>query len=99
MSNKSPRKIRSSQRQQLRMRFLIAAGVSCLALGLGFLIYLQLSEPESSKAEIQTPVSHENMPVDMNVETLLIQSPDTNQRNGMNYKVARPLSQTPQFSK
>ncbi|MBK8413775.1 MAG: hypothetical protein IPL22_04170 [Bacteroidetes bacterium] len=99
MNNRNPKKLKSSQRQKLSARRIIIAGISFAAIAIGAMIYFQLNESEPTKAENGTFLTHENLPVDLNISAVMIQAPDTLQRNGARYKIPKPLSQTPAIPK
>ena len=92
MNSKKSYKQKNSQRQRFRLRFAIIAGFSIAALAAGIFFYIQLSRSEVSKAEDGSSLSAETLPVEMVVEQLVIALPDTNNRNGARYKIAKPLT-------
>ena len=99
MKARKPNKIRTSIRQKLSARFVIATGVSLAAITAGIFFYLQLTKTEPSKASSNQMIIEGNLPVDLVVDQLAITPVDTNMRQGNRYKVAKPLSLTPTLTK
>jgi hypothetical protein len=60
-------------------------------------LYLEFSQTESSKAEESKILTPGMLPVEMNIDEAVIAPADTNIRDGAQYKIARPLSETPAF--
>lgn len=77
------------------MRLILAAGISAAIIAIVFVIYFQFFQNEITRAKNIESITPENMPVDLNITDLVIESTDTLMRNGNRYKVAKPLSQTP----
>jgi hypothetical protein len=90
-------RVRKKLRQKFSYRLVVITGVSVLAIATGFFIYFQVSNPESSHAQQVVGLSQDALPVEMEVQDMVIAPADTQSRNG-NYKVAKPLSLTPQYS-
>ena len=99
MKARKPNKIRTSIRQKLSARIVIAAGVSLAALSAGIFFYLQLTKTEQSKASANQIIIEGNLPVDLVVDQLVITPVDTLMRQGNRYKVAKPLTLTPTLTK
>lgn len=98
MNHKKPNKLRSSQRQKLSHKMVVAAGISVLLITIIIITYIQFFKTETSKAENTDNLTMQSLPVDFRVEKIATVSPDTNSRNGLNYKIAKPLSLTPKIS-
>ncbi len=99
MNPKKSNKQKNSQRQRFTLRIAIIAGFSFAAIAAGIFFYLQITKTEPTKAEGGLATTLEQLPVEMVVEQMVIALPDTNNRNGVRYKVAKPLALTPQISK
>ncbi len=84
-----------SQRQRMTVRLVVAVGISFFAIATGIFLYLQLTNSESSKADNTTLINRENLPVDMVIDQMVVNTVDTIERNGNRCKVAKPLSLTP----
>jgi hypothetical protein len=99
MNPKKSNKQKNSQRQRFTLRIGIIAGFSVAAIAAGIFFYIQITKTEPSKADDGQAHTMEQLPVEMIVDQMVIALPDTNNRNGARYKVAKPLSLTPQISK
>lgn len=95
MDSKKLKKIRTAQRQKFSMRLVIAAGISMAILSIVFIIYFQFFQNDLIKAKNTESLTLDHLPVDLNVESQIKENSDTLSRNGMRYKIAKPLSQTP----
>jgi hypothetical protein len=94
MNNKGPKKIRQSQRQRLSYRFVIATGIAASAIALVLVIYFQFFRNEIIKAENPLILTEGELPTELIIENPVIQEPDTNMREGVRFKIAKPLPTT-----
>ncbi len=92
MNLRKSNKQKNTQSQRFRLRYAIIAGFSIVAIATGIFIYLQISQTELTKAEVSSNLSSESLPVEMVVEQLVLSLPDTNNRNGARYKIAKQLT-------
>jgi len=99
MNPKKSNKQKNSQRQRFTLRMTIIAGISLATVAAGIFFYIQITKTETTKAEGGQVITQDQLPVEMVVDQMVIAMPDTNNRNGARYKVAKPLSLTPQISK
>lgn len=99
MNPRKTNKQKNSLRQRVTLRIAVIAGFSLAAVAAGILFYFQITKTESIKAEDGIVLTSEQLPVDLVVDQMVIISTDTNTRKGTRYKVAKPLSLTPQISK
>lgn len=95
MSSRLKRKQRNAQRQRQRFK-LIVAGTTLALAGAGFLIWLQVSEPEPAHATVVKELSQDQLPYDMKVEAMIVAPADTSSR-GIRVKAVKPLSMTPEL--
>jgi hypothetical protein len=96
MASRNKRKTRQAQRQRMRYRLIVAAGVSLAAISGGVLLWLQLSKPEESRAAVVMQLSQDALPADMNIEAMIVAPADTSNR-GIKAKAMKPLSLTPEL--
>lgn len=77
---------------------IVATGISVALLSIMLIIYFQFFSNETLKAREQQILTIEEMPVDLNIEEPFIAQPDTQFRNGLRFKTAKPLHLTPQIT-
>ncbi len=91
MKGNIPGKIKQSVKLKTKLRLVIAAGISVLAITMMLVIYFQFFKNEQVKANQSVKLQQDSLPTDLKVEEVFLSPSDTNMRNGVRYKVARPL--------
>jgi hypothetical protein len=94
VKSKKPGKIRNAQRQRISQKFVIAVGTSILLMTGGLLIYFQISQTSETKAQKTETLTPGQLPVELNVEQQVHINADTLMREGVRYKIAKPLTKT-----
>jgi hypothetical protein len=89
--------MRPSGRQRFTRRLIIATGISAFVMAVGWVIYLEFSQTESSRAEEVRILTTGQLPVEMVIERKILAPADTQMRDGLRYKTPRPLSETPVY--
>jgi len=90
-SGKSGRS-RPSQRQRNTMKWVFAAGISISLATIVLIIYFQFFQKEVSRAKNVETLTAGSLPVDLVIEQQVITNSDTLMRNGVRYKIAKPLN-------
>jgi hypothetical protein len=93
MSTKGNKKIRQSQRQKLSHRLLLATGIAVSTIVFVLVIYFQFFRNEIIKAENPLILTQDKLPSELNVDEAVILPPDSNYRDGVAFKIAKPLPQ------
>ena len=93
MDSRKSKKTRVSQRQRISLRWVVAAGISVLLVTVVLVIYFQFSQNEVSKANNVDSLTIDHLPVDLIIENQVTKNTDTLMRNGVRYKIAKPLKQ------
>lgn len=95
MATRKSGRMRPSARQRHTRKLIIATGISAFAIAVGWVIYLEFSQSERSRAEEVKILTPGQLPVDMVIEHEVLAPADTQLREGSRYKTPRPLSETP----
>ena len=93
MKHRLPKKIRNVQRLRLTTRKAIAIGISVSLLTIMLIVYFQIFKNDTIKAESPEILTQDELPVQMHIESPVIMESDTFSRNGVRYKIAKPLPQ------
>jgi hypothetical protein len=93
MSTKGNKKIRQSQRQKLSYRLLVTTGIAVSSIVFVLVIYFQFFRNEIIKAENPLILTQDELPTELIVDEAVILPPDTNLREGVAFKIAKPLPQ------
>jgi len=94
MESRKGNKFRPALRQRISLRIVLVTGISILTVTVLLVIYFQFSQNEVSKAKNVPDLTGTTLPVEMVIGEKVTLSADTLSRNGIRYKVARPLTQT-----
>jgi hypothetical protein len=93
-SNKRPGlRNRTRQRQRIRMRVVIAVASFATMLSTMLILYFQLYKKEESFAK-EIILQEDALPTETKLEAPMIAPADTNQRNGVRFKVAKDIPKT-----
>lgn len=94
MNSRGSKKIKQSQRQRMSYRLIVATGIALSSIALVLVIYFQFFNNEIIKAEKPVILTQDQLPVDLEVAEIAIIPADTNVRDGVRYKVAKPLQES-----
>jgi len=95
MKRSGSRKTKQSQRQRLSYRFVVATGIATAAIAFVLIIYFQLFKNENTNAEKPLILTQDQLPFELEVETMAEIIADTNNRDGVRFKIAKPLPVNP----
>lgn len=98
MKHYKPNRQRASLRQRFSRKMIVITGISVALISMMLIIYFQFFKNEPLKAKEKQILTVEEMPVDLHIEEPFIARPDTQLRNGLRYKTAKPLQLTPQIT-
>jgi len=93
MKKKPTIKNRTRQRQRQRFRLVVAAASVLTVFTTVLILYFQLFKREEIKAQDIT-ITDDALPVKTTLEKAVIAPADTNQRNGVRFKIAIPIERT-----
>jgi len=93
-SNKRPGlRNRTRQRQRIRMRVVIAVASFATMLSTMLILYFQLYKKEESFAK-EIILQENDLPTNSKLDAPMIAPADTNQRNGVRFKLAKDITKT-----
>lgn len=84
---------RTRQRQRIRMRVVIAVASFATMLSTMLILYFQLYKKEESFAK-EIILQENDLPTNSKLDAPMIAPADTNQRNGVRFKLAKDITKT-----
>lgn len=92
-NNKPGLRNRTRQRQRIRMRVVIAVASFATMLSTMLILYFQLYKKEESLAK-EIILQEDALPTGSKLDAPMVAPADTNQRNGVRFKVAKDIPKT-----
>ena len=91
-NNKGTGKIRNKVRQKMSYKMILYVGIPVAVISVVLIIFFQFFRNETIKAEKRAILTQDNLPVELVVDEIHQMESDTNQRNGIRYKIAKQIS-------